>query len=144
MKKVVLFIISLISIFAFNTTVYAASGSLSVSSGSVYVGDSFTVTANISSAAAWNVHTSTSGPVSGCIINQADASSDATDVNKSFTATCTATGEGTITIILSGDATSAADGNAVNISGSRSVTVSKRPTPPSNNTNNNAMILFIE
>lgn len=137
MKKIKFLLVSLVSIFAFNVNVFAASGNLSVSSGSVYVGDSFTVTANVSSAAAWNVHVSASGPVSGCSINQADATADAMDTNKSFSATCTATGEGTITIRLSGDVTSASDGNAVNISGSKSVSVTAKPTPPSNNNNNN-------
>lgn len=145
MKKVKFLLVSLISIFAFSINALAASGSLSVSSGSVYVGDSFTVTANVNSAAAWNIHVSASGPVSGCSINQADATADALDTNKSFSATCTATGTGTITITLSGDVTSASDGNAVNVSGSRSVTVSQKPaptptptpTPPSNNNNNN-------
>ena len=137
MKKIKYLIISLITIFAFNINVFAASGSLGVSSSSVYVGDSFTVTANVSSAAAWNIYVSASGPVSGCSINQADATADAMDTNKTFSATCTATGIGTITIRLSGDVTSASDGNAVNVSGSRSVTVSAKPTPPSNSNNNN-------
>ncbi len=137
MKKVKYLILLLITIFAFNINVSAASGSLSASSSSVYVGDSFTVTANVYSAAAWNVHTSASGPVSGCVINQADATADAMDTNKVFTATCTATGEGTITVRLSGDVTSASDGIAVGISGSRVINVSKRPAP-SNNTNNNS------
>lgn len=127
------------------TKVYAASGSLSVSSGSVYVGDSFTASVNVSGAAAWNVHVSASGPVTNCVINQADATADATDANKTFTANCVATGEGTITLTLSGDVTSASDGNAVPISGSRSVTVVKKeevqptptPTPSDNNNNNN-------
>ena len=135
MKKLKCLIVSLVSIFAFNINVFAASGSLSVSSSSVYVGDSFTVSVNVYSSAAWNVHVSTSGPVSGCVINQADATADAMDTNKTFSATCTATGTGTITIRLSGDVTSALDGNAVGISGSRSVTVSTRPTPPSNSGN---------
>ena len=137
MKKVKFLIVSLISVFAFSVDVFAASGSLEVSSSSVYVGDGFTVTANVSSAAAWNIHVSASGPVSGCSINQADATADAMDANKTFSATCTATGTGTITIRLSGDVTSALDGNAVNVSGSRSVNVSNRPTAPSNNNNTN-------
>ena len=140
MKKIKLLLISLVSMFAFNINVLAASGNLLVSSGSVYVGDSFTVTANVNSAAAWNIHVSASGPVSGCSINQADVTADALDTNKSFSATCTATGTGTITITLSGDVTSASDGIAVNVSGSKSVTVSQKPTPqpPSNNNNNNS------
>lgn len=137
MKKVSFLLITLISIFAFDINVFAASGNLGVSSTSVYVGDNFTVTVNVDSVAAWNVHVSASGPVSGCIINQADATDDAMDTNKTFSATCTATGEGTITIRLDGDVTSASDGNAVNISGSKSVSVSKRPTPPSSNNGNN-------
>ena len=137
MKKIKILIISLISIFAFNEHVLAASGNLSVSSETVYVGDTFTVKVNVSSAAAWNIHVSASGPVSGCSINQADATADAMDTNKSFSATCTATGTGTITLTLSGDVTSASDGNAVNISGSKQVTVSEKPANSSNNNNSN-------
>ena len=139
MKKIKMLLILLISIFTFNLSVFAANGNLQVSSGSVFVGDSFTVSANISSAAAWNVHVSARGPVSGCVINQADATADAMDTNKTFSATCTATGEGVITVVLSGDVTSASDGIAVGISGSRAVNVSKRPAQPnnSNNPNNN-------
>lgn len=150
MKKIKILLVSLISILAFNINVYAASGSLGVSSSSVYVGDSFTVSVNVNSAAAWNIHVSASGPVDGCTINQADATADALDTNKTFNATCKATGLGTITLNLSGDVTSASDGNAVNVSGSRSVVVSQRPAPspspspspeqpqkPNNNGNNN-------
>lgn len=144
MKKIKILLISLISMFAFNTSVYAASSSISVSSGNVYVGDSFTVSLYVNSSAAWNVHVTASGPVSGCTIHKADASDDALDTNRSFSATCTATGEGTIVIRLSGDVTSASDGNAVPVSGSRSVSVSQKPAPapsptpsqPGNNNNN--------
>ena len=139
MKKLKFLIVFLVSMFAFNINVFAASGSLSVSSDNVSVGDSFTVTANISSAAAWNIHVSSSGPVNNCTINQANATDDAMDTNKSFTATCTATAEGTINIRLSGDVTSASDGNAVNISSSKSVTVSAKQVSSNNieNTTNN-------
>ena len=136
MKKIKYLFIVIVSIFAFNINVFAASGSLSISSENVYVGDSFTVTANINSAAAWNVHVTTSGPVSGCSINQADTTSDAMDTNKTFSSTCTTTGTGTIIVVLSGDVTSASDGNAVNISESKSVTVSQKITPPTNSNNN--------
>lgn len=144
MKKIKILLISLISMFAFNTNVYAASSSISVSSGNVYVGDSFTISLYVNSSAAWNVHVTASGPVSGCTIHKADASDDALDTNRSFSATCTATGEGTIVIRLSGDVTSASDGNAVPVSGSRSVSVSQKPAPapsptpsqPGNNNNN--------
>ena len=137
MKKIKLLFISLILIFGISINVFAASGSLSVSSESVYVGDSFTVTVNVNSAAAWNIHVSSSGPVSGCSINQADATADAMDTNKTFSATCTSTNTGTITVTLSGDVTSASDGNAFNVSGSKSITVLTKPSPPNNNNNNN-------
>lgn len=147
MKRISYMIITVLAMFMFNIFVNAASANLSVSSNSVYVGDTFTVSVNMSSSAAWNIHVSSSGPVSGCTINQADATGDALDTNKTFSANCTATGEGVITISLSGDVTSSLDGNAVGISGSKTVSISKRPdvptptpapTPqPSNNTNNN-------
>lgn len=127
MGKIRFLLILLVVSFVFEVNVLAASGSLSVSSENVYIGDSFTVTANINSAAAWNVHVSASGPVSNCTINQANATDDALDTNKTFSATCIATGEGTINIVLSGDVTSASDGNAVAISESKNVIVTSKP-----------------
>ena len=131
MKRISYIIIAVLTIFIFNIYVNAASANLSVSSNSAYVGDTFTVSVNVSSSAAWNIHVSSSGPVSGCSIVQADATADALDTNKTFTASCTATGEGVVTISLSGDVTSALDGNAVGISGSKTVSISKRPSVPS-------------
>ena len=87
MKKLKIFLLLLVLLCISKTNVYAASGSLSTSTGTVYVGDSFTVSVNVFSAAAWNVHTSVLGPVTGCIINQADATADAMDTNKTFSAT---------------------------------------------------------
>ena len=129
MKRVQASILAIIIAALFSTNAFAASGSLSVSSGSVYVGDSFTATVSVNSAAAWNVHVTSTGPVSGCTINQADATADAEDANRTFTASCKATGKGTITLTLSGDVTSAATGNAVNVSGTRTVTVTEKPAP---------------
>ena len=129
MKKVKLILISIVPIFVFCINAYATSCILKVSTDNVQVGDSFIVTANMSSAAAWNIHVSASGPVSDCTINQADTTADAMDTNKIFNATCKATGEGTITVSLSGDITSATDGNAVQISDSKNITVSKKVEP---------------
>ena len=129
MKRVQASILAIIIAALFSANAFAASGSLSVSSGSVYVGDSFTATVNVNSAAAWNVHVTSTGPVSGCAIHQADATADAEDANRTFTASCKATGKGTITLTLSGDVTSAATGNAVNVSGTRTVTVTEKPAP---------------
>ena len=129
MKKIKYLMVSLMSIFALSSSVSAASAGLTVSSNNVYVGDTFTVNVNMGGAAAWNLHTSASGPVSGCIVNVADATADALDTNKTFSATCTATGEGTITISLYGDVTSESDGVAVQVGGTASVNVSKKPAP---------------
>lgn len=136
MKKLKLLAIFITTLFIFTMSVYAASASLSVSSTSVKVGDKFTVKVKVSSAAAWNVHVTSSGPVSGCKINQADATSDAKNTTKTFSASCKATGEGTITITLTGDVTSASDGKAVKVSGTKTVTVKKKTTNNDNNNNN--------
>lgn len=139
MKKVKILLLLLISVFClYSKDVYAASASLSVSSSKVYVGGSFKATINVSAAAAWSVHLSASGPVRNCSISQADSTSNALNANKSFSATCTATGTGTITLTLSGDVTSADDGLARKVSGTRTVTVVNKPassTPSTNNSN---------
>ena len=124
MKKVIkLILLTFISIFALNTKVFAASATLSVSSTKVNVNDSFTVTVNVTSAAAWQIKTSVTGPATGCVINESNVTEDAKDTNKTFTANCKATGVGTITISLTGNVSSAAEDNYVNVSGTKTVTV---------------------
>ena len=135
MKKIKYGLLLFISLFAFNNKVSAAA-SISTSTSQVYSGSSFSVNASVSGVAAWNVHVSASGPVSGCSINAADSTDDAMDTSKSFSATCTATGTGTITINLSGDTTTAAGQNTP-ISGSRTVQVVDRPATSNNNNSNN-------
>lgn len=131
MKKIRKLVITIILTLIFIATidVYAASGSLSVSSSSVNSGDSFKAIVNVSGAASWNVHVSASGPVSGCSINEADASGNAKNTDNTFTTTCTTTGEGTVTIVLTGDVTSESDDNATYISGTKTVTVTKKQGP---------------
>ena len=109
MKKFKILIFVFVLFFTSNLKVFA-SANLSVSSGSVNVGDSFTVSVNMSGAAAWNIHVNPNGPVSGCVINQADATADALDTSKTFSASCTTTGVGIITLNLTGDITSSSDG----------------------------------
>ena len=127
MKKLKLILTGILSFLIVSLNVYAASASLTVSSSSIYSGESFTAYVNMNEAAAWNLHVASSGPVSGCKLDIADATLDALDTSKSFPVTCTSTGVGTITLTLSGDVTSANDGNAVNVSGSASVTVTNKP-----------------
>lgn len=131
MNKVKILLLLLISVFCLYTKdVYAASASLSVSSSKVYVGGSFKTTINVSAAAAWSVHLSASGPVRNCSMDQADSTANALNANKSFSVTCTAIGTGTITLTLSGDVTSADDGLARKVSGTRTVTVVQKPSNP--------------
>lgn len=131
-KKVTLLIVAGLMAFgavsvAPQDSAFASSATLSVSSSSVNVGDSFTATVNMSDAAAWNIHVTASGPVEGCTIAVADATSDAMNASRSFGANCTATGEGTITLTLSGDITGE-DMSNTPLSGSASVSVSA-PAP---------------
>lgn len=126
-KLRILVVIIITFIFCQFIDVDAAGANLSVSSNNVYVGDTFTVFVNMTQSAAWNIHVNSSGPVSGCVINDSDTTSNALDTSKQFSATCTATQEGEISISLSGDVTSASDGNYVNISGNTIVKVTVRP-----------------
>ena len=130
MKKKIMIALLLFGLMFQTKIVDAASGSLSVSSSNVIVGNSFTVSVYVNQAAAWNVHVTASGPVSGCTINQADATADAMNTSKSFQATCTATAAGTINISLSGDVTGVEDINATGLYGSATVTVSNPAPPP--------------
>ena len=138
MKRFKILFMLLISVALFNTSnVYAAGASLSVSTSQVYVGDSFTASIYVSASAAWNVHLTASGPVKNCSISQADSTANALNANKTFSATCTSTGIGTITLSLSGDVTSADDGLAVKVGGTKTVNVVARPATPSNPTPSN-------
>ena len=142
MKKIKILIL-ILSLFTFNIKVNAKAN-ITSSSTNVYVGDTFTVNVNMSSAAAWSLHTTATGPVSGCSINQADASSDANDISKTFSASCTATGVGTIVVTLGGDTTSASDGNAVGVSGSVTINVKERPPVQVRPKNTDATLKGIE
>ncbi len=139
MKRIKYILFTFVTLFICIPHVNASFASLYASSTSVYVGDTFTVYANMQQAAAWNIHVVSSGPVSGCSINQADATSDAMDTSRTFSTTCTATSEGNISIKLSGDVTSALDGNPTIISGNLNVISRKKPTknPNQNNNQNN-------
>jgi len=130
MKKTIYLLLATVTFFILTIKVDAAA-SLSAPS-TAYSGSSFTVTANVSGVAAWEVHVKASGPVSGCVINVADSDANANNTSKSFSATCRATGTGTIKITMFGNTTTAA-GATSNISGSRTVMVSNKPASSSSN-----------
>lgn len=128
MKKLNKIITFMLVFMLFEFNVQAASANLSVSKSSIYVGDSFNAIVKANGVAAWNIHISASGPVSGCKLDQADATADALDTNKTFSVTCKSTGEGIITVTLKGDVTSSNDGKPVKLSSSKEVTVNKKTT----------------
>lgn len=130
MKKIIYFITISTLFFAINLKVDAAA-SLSAPS-SVYKGSSFTVRVNLSGVAAWEVHVSATGPVSRCSINAADATSNANNGSKSYSATCKATGTGTIKLNLSGNTTTES-GSKVNISSSKTISVTNKTSSSSSN-----------
>ena len=125
MKKIKLLIIMIVAFFIIAPKVNAAS--IYTSASTVYPGQTFTASVTIN-AAAWNVHSSKTGPVSGCIMNDADSSPTAMNMQKTVSVSCTATGTGTITISLSGDYTTQ-DGANIALSGSTSVQVVAQPAP---------------
>lgn len=123
MKNIKILFISLITFFGFCTVVNAATSTLIVSSEKVKEGDSFKTTVTINSAAAWNIHTSASGPVKNCTIDEVGVTDEGTDTDKTFETTCTTTGEGKVVIKLEGDITSVTDETAVDISSTKVVNV---------------------
>ena len=109
-----------------------ASGNIISSASQVNVGESFTLTVNTGPIAAWNIHVSTTGPVSsGCAINKADVTDTAMNEQQSFSVSCAAQGEGTITATLTGDITTE-DEKTTKLSESINISVIKLQTPPEN------------
>ena len=127
MKKLKYLILSFIVLFLTIPNVKAAG--IYTSASTVYPGQSFTASVTVN-AAAWNVRISSTGPVSGCSIIDADASSTAMNISKTVSTTCTATGIGTIIISLSGDYAIDSDpDNAIGLGGSATVQVVQQPAP---------------
>ena len=122
MKKVKYIIFALISLFIFQNNVFAA---LNLSKTSVTVGDSFTASVSFT-AAAWEVHLNSNGPVSNCYINEADSTSNASNASKTFKATCKTTGTGTVTLTLSGNYTNES-GAKTTLSEKKTVKVNAKP-----------------
>ena len=63
--------------------VNAAITMTTTNSGYVSKGDTFNVKVSITDVASWNIHVTPSGPVTGCAINQADTSADASNTSDS-------------------------------------------------------------
>lgn len=123
MKKMVI-VMAMVFTLAISCSVYGAA-SVSVSKSSVNVGDTFTVSATVSSVASWGIFITPTGPVQfvGGTTSSADATSNALNGTYTMTATYKATGNGTATFNLSGDTTTESGDNS-NVSGSKSVSIS--------------------
>lgn len=119
-RKINYLLLLLVVILPF--TVYAgASGS---APSSVENGSNVTFTVSVSNTAAWNLKLSGSGATSGCSAAYADVTANGNNTSKSFTVTCKATKEGTITFTATGDITSQ-DGANSNVSITKTTSVVK-------------------
>lgn len=128
MKKTLLTLMGIITLMIGTSNVQAGS-SINTNTGSIYLGNSVTVSVTVTDAAAWEVHIGVSGAASASNcgeLNFADSSSNAKNTSKTYTATCTPTKTGNINFILTGNATNEA-GITTNISGSKVVSVINRP-----------------
>ena len=138
MKKIKYILVIIILYLIVKADVFAATANFSVSSSNVNIGDTFNATVNLN-AAAWDISINSTGPVSGCKKHEVNDSGTGYNASTSISVTCTATGEGTATITVSGDITDE-NGDNPNVSDSKQVTITKKPTVavlPSNNDNNN-------
>lgn len=125
MKKIRMLLVGCITLLLFNNKVNAAY-SLSTNKSKIYNGDSFTTIVSLNGVAAWEVHVSASGPVSGCSINAADATENALNGSKTYSVSCKSTGVGIITLKLTGNTTTENDQKNY-LSGSKTVSVVEKP-----------------
>jgi len=130
MKRIKIGILLILMLFPM--TYVSAAGTASISANNTVVNGSYvTATVTLNNTAAWNISIKGSGATSGCSSKEVGDSGTGNNTTKYFKVTCKATSIGTITFSYSGDITSA-DGNNINVSGSKNVTVVK-PREKSNN-----------
>ncbi len=132
MKKIK-YILVLFLVLLIKPLVVQAAPSYTLSTNSyTTVGSSVTATLRISNAASWNIRLNGGGATSGCSTSSADATSNAKNSTQTFTVTCRATNVGQISFTATGDATDQ-DGNSVNISVTKTVSVQAPREKDSNN-----------
>ena len=129
MKKIYIFTVLIVVLLLMPQIVLAA-GTANISGpSSIESGSSVTVNVTIN-AAAWNLKIVASGATDGCTKSFADASEDAQNVRKSFSATCNSIGTGTITFKVTGDITDEnGDNKDINLEKKITVTAKKQETP---------------
>lgn len=135
MKKNIKILFSILFIFAFllilNSSVYAATTSLTAKSTKVNVGDTITVTASVT-AAQWDLSILVNGQ---SIATSNELDNYQSNITKSFSGTYKAASEGTITFTLSGDITDVDQTNTP-VNQTLEVTVTKKTTSDGNSGNN--------
>lgn len=137
-KSLVIIVVSLTVIMLMQNKAMAVGSAQISGPSSVESGNSVTVTVTLRNVAAWNISISASGATSDKTVNYADATEDASNTTKSFSFTCQSSGEGTITIKVTGDVSSE-DGSYADVNTSKTITVTIPAPPPSdNNTGNNS------
>ena len=136
MKKIYIFTVLIVVLLLMPQIVLAA-GTANISGpSSIESGSSVTVNVTIN-AAAWNLKIVASGATDGCTKSFADASEDAQNVRKSFSATCNSIGTGTITFKVTGDITDEnGDNKDINLEKKITVTAKKQETPSTPSTPN--------
>ncbi len=137
MKKKIIFGIMLLSCIK---VVNAASVSVSASSNYVTNGGTVTFYVNINGVA-WQLSGYSAGATSGCSFEDADDAKGDHNISKSIPVYCKATSVGQISFTVTGNVTDASDGNAVEVSGSKTVTVQP---PRELDANNNLGSLGVE
>ena len=117
-KKIVLLSVLIFAIFSVYAVCYAASATISASSTSVNIGDSVTISVNVT-AATWNLHAG--GAVSGDYV---DATEDTNNTSFTKTLSFTPSSAGTHTVSLTGDITDE-NGSTINVNDSVTITASE-------------------
>ncbi len=139
MKKKIVFLILLVSCIK---VVNAASISVSASSNYVTSGSGVTFYVNINGAAAWQLTGYSAGATSGCSLGDEGVGDSGTgnNVNKTLSVYCPATSVGQISFTVTGNVADAS-GNAIDVNGSKTVTVQ---APRQLDSNNNLASLGVE
>ena len=125
-RSIIIIFIMMLVILLFGQTRTLAAGTASISGpSSVESGSNITVSVTLKNVASWNINISATGATTGNSKRLADATEDAMNTTKTFSFTCQSTGEGTITIKVTGDV-STEDGKNNDINISKTITVSKK------------------
>ncbi len=132
MRKKLYLGFSVLVLFGFLQICQAGSISVTSNVSTATAGGKVTFYVNIKGAASWQISGRGSGATSNCALNEADASSNAGNINKTLSVTCNATDVGQISFQVSGNITDAS-GKTQEVSGRKIVVVQAPREKDSNN-----------